>query len=73
MKTVATAKTAGLVDLNADTLAYVDMLGCVAAKANFYLLNDGTHFQQNGARIMAGFVADGVVRLGVPLAAYRLP
>jgi carbonic anhydrase len=31
-----------------------------------YLLNDGTHFQRNGGRIMAGFVADGVVALGFP-------
>ena len=73
MKTVATAKSAALVDLNAATVAYVSMIGCVAAKANFYLLNDSTHFQQNGARIMAGFVADGIVTLGLPLAAYRLP
>jgi lysophospholipase L1-like esterase len=73
MKNVAAAKSAALIDLNAETLAYVDMIGCIAAKADFYLLNDGTHFQQNGARIMAGFVADGVVELGLPLAAYRLP
>jgi lysophospholipase L1-like esterase len=73
MKTVATQKAAALIDLNAGTLAYVNMLGCVAAKASFYLLNDGTHFQQNGARIMAGIVADGIVDLGLPLAAYRLP
>lgn len=73
MKTVAAAKTAALIDLNADTLAYVNMLGCVAAKADFFLLNDGTHFQQNGAHVMGGFVADGVVQLGLSLAAYRLP
>lgn len=73
MKTVAAAKSAALVDLNAATLAYINMIGCIAAKADFYLLNDGTHFQQNGARIMAGFVADGIVTLGLPLGAYRLP
>ena len=33
MKTVAAAKDAALIDLNAATLAYVNMLGCVAAKA----------------------------------------
>ena len=73
MKTVAAAKTAALIDLNSKTLAYVNMLGCVAAKADFFLLNDGTHFQQNGARVMAGFVADGVVELNLSLARYRLP
>ncbi|MES1204764.1 MAG: rhamnogalacturonan acetylesterase [Pseudomonadota bacterium] len=73
MKTVAMAKSAAVIDLNADTVAYINMIGCVAAKANFFLLNDGTHFQQMGARLMAGFVADGVVDLGLPLAAYRLP
>jgi len=73
MKTVAAAKAAALVDLNAKTLAYVNMVGCIAAKADFFLLNDGTHFQQNGARLMAGFVADGVVEAGLGLGAYRLP
>jgi len=73
MKTVAAAKDVALIDLNAATLDYVQMIGCVAAKADFYLVGDGTHFQQNGARLMAGFVADGVVALSLPLAAYRLP
>ncbi len=73
MKTVAAAKDVALIDLNAATLDYVQMIGCVAAKADFYLVGDGTHFQQNGARLMAGFVADGVVALALPLAAYRLP
>jgi lysophospholipase L1-like esterase len=34
-------------------------------------LGDGTHFQVNGARIMAGIVADGVRELALPLAAYE--
>lgn len=69
MKTVAAETGAALVDLNAKTLAYLNMIGCVAS-ADFFLLGDGTHFQVNGARIMAGFVADGVVEVGLPLAAY---
>jgi hypothetical protein len=32
---------------------------------------DGTHFQVDGARIMAGFVAAGVRELALPLAAYE--
>jgi hypothetical protein len=58
-----------VVDLNGKTLAYLDMIGCIAS-ADFFLLGDGTHFQVNGARIMAGFVGQGVVEVGVPLAAY---
>ncbi len=69
MKTVAAQTGAALVDLNAKTLAYLDMIGCIAS-ADFFLLNDGTHFQINGARLMAGFVADGVREAGLPLAAY---
>ena len=33
---------------------------------------DGTHFQENGARILARFVADGLSDAAVPLAQYRL-
>jgi lysophospholipase L1-like esterase len=33
---------------------------------------DGTHFQENGARIMAGFVADGVGAAGLALDAFRI-
>jgi lysophospholipase L1-like esterase len=69
MKTVATQTGAALVDLNAKTLAYVNMIGCIAS-ADFFLLNDGTHFQVNGARLMAGFVADGVREAGLALAGY---
>jgi hypothetical protein len=31
---------------------------------------DGTHFQENGARKLAGFVADGVREAKLPLARY---
>lgn len=33
---------------------------------------DGTHFQENGARILAGFVADGVGEAQLGLNAYRI-
>jgi lysophospholipase L1-like esterase len=44
---------------------------------NFFLLRadgsvDGTHFQENGARVLAGLVADGLEDSGVALAQYRL-
>ena len=34
---------------------------------------DGTHFQENGARMLARFVADGVGEAKLGLAAYRKP
>jgi len=69
MTSVSAQTGAALIDLNAKTVAYLDMIGCVAS-GDFFLLNDGTHFQVNGARIMAGFVADGVRQAGLPLAGY---
>ncbi len=71
MTTVRTQTGAAVVDLNAKTLAYLDMIGCVAS-GDFFLLGDGTHFQINGARLMAGFVADGVREAGLGLAAYAV-
>jgi lysophospholipase L1-like esterase len=69
MKTVGAQTGAAVVELNAKTLAYLDMIGCVAS-GDFFLLGDGTHFQVNGARLMAGFVADGVREAGLGLAGY---
>jgi len=34
---------------------------------------DGTHFQENGARVMARFVADGIGEAKLGLSAYRNP
>src|SRR4029078_9616495 len=44
MKTVAAAKDVALIDLNAATLDYVQMIGCVAGKGDFYRVGRGTHF-----------------------------
>jgi len=33
---------------------------------------DGTHFQENGATLLAGFVADGLGEAGLGLDAYRV-
>ncbi|AUX24928.1 lysophospholipase L1 and related esterase/ rhamnogalacturonan acetylesterase [Sorangium cellulosum] len=65
-----------VIDLNEMTLAYLRTIGCVAAGTEFFLVRadgtvDGTHFQEKGARIMAGFVADGTADAGLPLAQYR--
>ncbi|MGK3987840.1 RICIN domain-containing protein [Sorangium sp. So ce136] len=83
MKAVATERDVALVDLNQRTLDHLNSIGC-AASARFFLfvsagqytgaysngVSDGTHFQEHGARIMAGAVADGIDDLDLPLAAY---
>ncbi|MDC0683021.1 rhamnogalacturonan acetylesterase [Sorangium atrum] len=65
-----------VIDLNEKTLVYLRSIGCVAAGKDFFLVKadgsvDGTHFQETGARIMAGFVADGTADAGLLLARYR--
>ena len=68
-----------MVDLGAKTHAYLSAIcpkPTSAAQEMFFKINadatiDGTHFQENGARIMAGFVADGIGEDKLGLAAYR--
>lgn len=67
-----------VVDLNASTVAYLREICPAPTPENFFLLRadgtvDGTHFQERGARILAGFVADGLSATGAPFAAHRLP
>ncbi|WP_437488035.1 rhamnogalacturonan acetylesterase [Sorangium sp. So ce1014] len=65
-----------VIDLNEKTLAHLNSIGCVAAGEDFFLVRadgsvDGTHFNETGARAMAGFVADGAADAGLLLAQYR--
>ncbi|WP_437624950.1 rhamnogalacturonan acetylesterase [Sorangium sp. So ce1151] len=65
-----------VIDLNEKTLAYLRTIGCVAAGEDFFLIRadgsvDGTHFQETGARVMAGLVAEGTADAGLLLAQYR--
>ncbi|XXX79504.1 rhamnogalacturonan acetylesterase [Sorangium sp. So ce134] len=65
-----------VIDLNEKTLAHLNSIGCIAAGEDFFLVRadgsvDGTHFNETGARTMAGFVADGTADAGLPLAQYR--
>ncbi|WP_437601395.1 rhamnogalacturonan acetylesterase [Sorangium sp. So ce590] len=65
-----------VIDLNEKTLAHLNSIGCVAAGEDFFLVRadgtvDGTHFNETGARTMAGFVADGTADAGLLLARYR--
>ncbi|XXT22013.1 rhamnogalacturonan acetylesterase [Sorangium sp. So ce429] len=65
-----------VIDLNEKTLAHLRTIGCVAAGEDFFLIRadgsvDGTHFQETGARVMAGLVAQGAADAGLLLAQYR--
>jgi lysophospholipase L1-like esterase len=67
-----------VVDLNARTVAYLREICPAPTPEDFFLLRadgtvDGTHFQENGARILASFVADGLRDNGAPFTAHRLP
>ncbi len=74
---------APVVDLNGKTLNYLNGIGCAASAQVFLVVaagqytgayangaSDGTHFQEFGARKLAGFVAAGVKELDLGLAAY---
>jgi lysophospholipase L1-like esterase len=75
------ADAVAVVDLGLKTYTYLNPIcpkPTTAAAEMFFKINpdmtiDGTHFQENGARIMAGFVADGVGEDKLALAAYRKP
>jgi lysophospholipase L1-like esterase len=67
-----------VVDLNAMVIAYLADVTCETSGSTFYLVKadgttDSTHFQENGADVMAGLVANGtsgISTLGLPLSAY---
>jgi lysophospholipase L1-like esterase len=67
-----------VVDLNARTVAYLRAICPAPSPEDFFLLRgdgsvDGTHFQENGARILASFVAEGLRDVGTPFAEQRRP
>ena len=70
MRELGQAQGVPVVDLNAASVAYLKAICPAPTPEDFFLLRadgsiDGTHFQENGARILAGFVASGL-REGVP-------
>ncbi|WP_437816453.1 rhamnogalacturonan acetylesterase [Sorangium sp. So ce1078] len=76
MRELGTELDVAVIDLNEKTLAHLNSIGCVAAGEDFFLVRadgsvDGTHFNETGARTMAGFVADGTADAGLLLAQYR--
>ncbi|HEX7508649.1 MAG TPA: SGNH/GDSL hydrolase family protein [Polyangia bacterium] len=78
MKELGPTLATPVVDLNAMTIAYLANVTCETSGSSFYLVKadgttDGTHFQETGAKVMAGLVAKGttgISTLSLPLSAY---
>lgn len=75
MRELGEAEGVAVSDLNAKTVTYLTAICPSPTPEDFFLVRgdgtvDGTHFQENGARILAGFVADGVREANLPLAVY---
>lgn len=73
MRELGQAQGVSVVDLNAASVSYLMAICPAPTPENFFLLRadgtvDGTHFQENGARILAGFVASGLRRADPGLA-----
>ena len=76
MRELAAAEGVPLIDLNQKTVQYLTGICPAPTPENFFLLRadgsvDGTHFQENGARNLARFVADGIGETGMRLDNYR--
>lgn len=64
-------------DLNTKTVDYLMPICPSPTPENFYFIKsdgtvDGTHFQENGARILAGFIAESIEEVQMGLADYGL-
>jgi len=79
MLELGTANHVPVIDLGLKAHAYLTKIcpkPTTAAAEMFFKINadktiDGTHFQENGARILAGFVADGADEAMLGLSGYR--
>jgi lysophospholipase L1-like esterase len=76
MRELGSAQNVPVVDLNASSVAYLKAICPAPTPEDFFLLRadgtiDGTHFQENGARILANLVAGGL-REVVPALAPRI-
>jgi len=75
------ADSVSVVDLGFKTHAHLTAVcpkPTTGAQEQFFKVNadqsiDGTHFQENGAHVMAGFVADGLAEAKLGLSGYRKP
>lgn len=76
MKELGQANDVPVIDLGQKTIAYLDgKRSCAWASENFFLIRadgtvDGTHFQEDGANVLAGLVAEGLAELQLPLAKF---
>jgi lysophospholipase L1-like esterase len=71
MRELAQVEAVLLVDLNQKAVDYLKAMCPEPSPPNFFLQRsdgtvDGTHFQERGARTLAGFVADSLRAGGAP-------
>lgn len=75
MRALAEELDVACADLNSRTVNYLQAICPAPTPEDFFFVRDdrsvdGTHFQENGARIMSGFVAAGIDEAGLALAGY---
>jgi lysophospholipase L1-like esterase len=75
MRELGAVEGVDVLDLNRESVDYLTAICPAPTPEDFFLLRsdgsvDGTHFQENGARILAGLVAAEMQRVALPLAAY---
>lgn len=78
MRELGAAQGVPVLDLNARSVAFLMAICPSPTPENFFLLRadgsvDGTHFQERGARFLAGFVVDGIAEAALPLGQYLKP
>lgn len=78
MRELAAAEDVPVLDLNQKTFDHLAALCPAPTPEDFFAFRtdgtvDGTHFQENGARHMAGFLGEAMGESGLGLAAYLLP
>jgi lysophospholipase L1-like esterase len=78
MRELGAAQAVPVLDLNAKSVAFLKAICPSPTPENFFLVLatgnvDGTHFQERGARFLAGFVTDAIAEAGLPLDEYLKP
>jgi lysophospholipase L1-like esterase len=76
MRELARANGVPLADLNTKLVTYLSNICPAPVPENFFLRRadgtvDGTHFQENGARIMSSMVADGMAEASLAIDQFR--
>ncbi len=76
MRELASVEGISLIDLNQKTVNHLMAICPSPTPEDFFFVRangsiDGTHFQENGARNLARFVADGIGEAGMALNGYR--